>query len=341
MAAQNLIGKTALVHLASCTKHLSSDIKIYAKCEHMNPTGAIKDRIVSHIFDCAESRGELKKGATVVAATSGNTGASVAMLSSLRGYKAIVITNSKTSAEKCDIMRAYGAEVIVGPSGVPADSPDHYQNMAKALCDKNPEYFDVNQYDNSDNPAAYTLTLGPEILLDCPSISHFVAAGSTGGTFSGTSKFLKSTTSDQVSTFLADPIGSIFFEYWQSGTVTAPGKFKVEGVGKDSIPGVLNIKLCDGVVRVSDEAAFARCHQLAEEEGLLVGGSSGLNVQAAVQLAESLKEGPATIVTVLPDSGFKYLSKVFNPEWLEANAFQTRPGCPVFPPRNPDDVHLE
>ena len=220
------------------------------------------------------------------------------------------------------------------PQGVSEDHPDSYMNLAKRLARENKGWFDVNQYDNLDNPEGHFLTLGPEIWEQTQgTVTHFVAGASTGGTITGTGKFLKNK-SPNIKCVLADPVGSIFYEYFQSRKLTQPVKFLVEGVGKGSIPGCMDIEIIDDVVRVTDEQAFRMCHEMAKKEGLMVGGSAGLNTWAAVELANELEvsyfcslvqksldfvQEPGVIVTVLCDLGIKYLSKVFSKHWLKEN----------------------
>ena len=212
---RSLIGNTPLVDLSFLSE--KPGVRIYGKAEFLNPSGSIKDRIANHIINKAEKEGKLRPGGTVVAATSGNTGSAVAMVCAMRGYKYIVITNAKTSKEKRDSMAAYGGQVLVGPCGVSADDPMHYQNMARTLCAENPDYFDVDQYDNPNNPEAYYLSLGPEIWEQTEgAVSHFVAGGSTGGTISGTGRYLKEQ-NREVQVCMPDPKGSVFWDYWQEG----------------------------------------------------------------------------------------------------------------------------
>jgi len=222
-----------------------------------------------------------------------------------------------------DAIRAYGAELLVSPPGVKEGEPDHYMEMARRMALEKPdEMFDMNQYETKDNPEGHFLTLGPEIWEQTNErVTHFVAAGSTGGTISGTGSYLK-TKNSQVKVVLADPVGSIFTEYFKRGVVSTPGKFLVEGVGKGSIPGAMDFNVIDDVFPVTDEQAFCMCSFLARKEGICAGGSSGLNVFAALKYAETLTE-PAVVVTVMPDLGVKYLSKVYCPEWLAANNFDT------------------
>lgn len=313
------MGRTPLVDLTflAPTNSIAPGVQVLGKCEFVNPSGSIKDRIVQHILNHAEQSGVLQKGHTVVAASSGNTAASVAMFAAIRGYESILISNRKTSEEKINTLYAYGAEVVISESGVGPDHPDHYQNVELRMVAENPSYFGLNQYDNPLNPDAYFQTLGPEIWTDTAgSITHFVAAGSTGGTISGTMRFLKMMNSDIVGV-MPDPHGSIFYEFWKSGKTQSPGKFLVEGVGKDSIPKAMDFSVVDMMPRFTDEEAFSMCRQTAREAGMMIGGSAGGNLFCALKLAQTLEKG--TVVTILCDSGIKYLSKIFNDDWMSYN----------------------
>jgi len=314
---QQLIGGTPMIDLSAFSAN--PRVKIYGKCEYLNPSGSIKDRIAQEILSRALETGELKPGMTVVAATSGNTGAAIAMACAIRGFPYIVITNKKTSKEKIDAMRAYGGEVIVAPSGVPADHPDHYQNIEATMCAKNPNYYGVNQYDNPYNADAYEKTLGPEIWSQTKGkVTHFVAGGSTGGTITGTGRYLKSV-DPTIKIVLADPKGSVLWDYFVNDVPEdelQAKSWEVEGVGKDSIPGVLDTDVIDGAVQGDDKSSFRTVRMVAESSGVLLGGSSGLNLHAARVLSSHIKEG--VICTVLCDSGVKYLSKIFNDDWLQA-----------------------
>ena len=324
MTTPQLIGGTPLLDLSQYS--LNPNVKIMAKCEYLNPSGSIKDRIAQHIIAQAESSGQLKPGMTVVAATSGNTGAAIAMASALRGYDYIVITNKKTSKEKIDAMKAYGGEVQVSPSGVAPDHPDHYQNIENRLVAENPgTYYGVDQYNNPYNTEAYEVTLGPEIWHQTSGeVTHFIAGGSTGGTVSGTGRYLKSQ-NDKVRVVMADPHGSVFWDHIvnevPADDVKVSKSWEMEGVGKDSIPGAFDINVIDGIVRGNDEDAFAMCREVAANDGLLLGGSAGLNLHAARVLSGEVEDG-AVIVTVFPDNGVKYLSKIFNDSWLESKGLQ-------------------
>mmetsp|Transcript_9596 Transcript_9596/g.18818 ORF Transcript_9596/g.18818 Transcript_9596/m.18818 type:complete len:429 (+) Transcript_9596:320-1606(+) len=323
---RSLIGETPIIDLTMMANPKVEGVRVLAKCEFMNPGYSIKDRIAEHIIDEAEREGLLKPGMTIVAASSGNTGAATAMVAAMKGYKAIIITSPKCSREKMDAIRAYGAKLIVTAGGLKPCDPEHYMNMEKTLCDGNPDYFGVNQYDNILNPLAHYETLGPEIWSQTQGrVTHFVAAGSTGGTLSGTARYLKERSGGKVKVVMADPIGSIFYEYFKNGQLCDPEPFEVEGVGKDDIPGAMDFNLIDDAVRVSDAEAFKMCHDMARQEGVLAGGSGGLNVYAATQLANKATK-PCTIVTVLPDSGIKYMSKIYNGDWLQKCVGMELPG---------------
>ena len=310
--ALDLIGSTPLVDITNVCVPGHPNTKILGKCEFLNPGYSMKDRIIKNIFDMAEASGKLKPGMTVVAASSGNTGCSVALMCAIKGYKAVVITNKKCSEEKCASIRAYGAELIVSEDG------KCYMEMETDLAKRNPNWFSVNQYDNLDNPAAHFKTTGPEIWDQTKgTVTHFVAAGSTGGTISGIGGYLKSKSQD-TTVVLADPLGSIFAGYKSNGKIGSSKSFLVEGVGKNNIPGAMNFDIIDSTITVTDRDAFKMCKTIASKTGLFVGGSSGLNVHAASEIARNSKE-EITIVTMLCDLGVKYLSKVYNEDYLREN----------------------
>ncbi|SED96674.1 cystathionine beta-synthase/cysteine synthase A [Streptomyces sp. 2231.1] len=322
MDIQSFIGETPLVELK--TFDVPADVRIFAKAEFMNPGGSIKDRIVRYIVDDAERRGLIAPGATIVENTSGNTGAAIAMLAATRGYRAVLTMPDKVSKEKRDALRAMGAEVIVCPTSALPDAPDHYVTRARTIHAATPGSFMLNQYDNPLNADAHFRSTGPEIwdaLGD--TVTAFVASGSTGGTISGTSRFLKQRKPD-VRSVLLDPVGSIYHRYFHDGVVD-PGQiapYFVEGAGEDHLARCMDFSTVDEVLRFSDADAFATCRHLARREGLVCGGTAGANVWGAVQVARSLS-GPAAVVTVLPDSGTKYLSKIYNADWLARNGFAT------------------
>lgn len=326
---EELIGKTPIIDLSHLVDqsmcHVPDQVKVLAKCEFFNPGFSLKDRIARNILDRAETAGTLKPGMCVVAASSGNTGAATAMLCAMRGYPCVITTCPKCSKEKQDAIKAYGAHLFVTKSGLSEESPDHYMNVARRLCSQNPGlFYDVDQYDTLANPEGHYLTLAPEIYQQTQEeVTHFICSGSTGGTVSGVGKFLKEQ-NPNIKVVLADPVGSVFTNYFLSGNVGKAGKYLVEGVGKGSIPGAMDFSIVDAILPVTDADAFATCSRLCREEGIWPGGSSGLNVYAALRLAETVQE-PSTIVTVMPDLGLKYLTKIYNDEWLKANKLAAQP----------------
>lgn len=329
-AYSSLIGNTPLVDLSHLVESPKCDgIRVFAKCEFFNPGFSIKDRIVRNILDRAEAEGKLKPGGTIVVASSGNTGAATAMMCAMRGYQCVVTTCCKCSKEKMDAIKAYGAKLIVTPPGVKEGTPDHYMNVARRLVAQNEGWFDMDQYDNLRNPEGHYLTLGPEIWEQTNgTVTHFVAAGSTGGTVSGTGKYLLEQNKN-IQVHLADPVGSIFTEYFRNRTVGTPKKFLVEGVGKGTIPGAMNFDVIHDVIPVTDQQAFDMCHKLARSEGICAGGSSGLNMHASLKLAAEQTK-PCTIVTIMPDLGVKYLSKLYNRDWYDEHNL-----------KYPDDVEMK
>ncbi|GBG34329.1 Cysteine synthase [Hondaea fermentalgiana] len=323
---KDLVGSTPLIDITSVAGKLGHpDTRIYAKVEYFNPSFSIKDRMVAYVLDKAEREGRLRPGMTVVAASSGNTGASCAMMCAMRGYPCIITTSPKCSQEKIQNIRAYGAELRISPSGVAESDPRSYMSMAAALARDEPEkYYDFDQYNIKENAEAYYYGLGPEIYEQTKGrVTAFVAGGSTGGTVSGTGRFLKEQNSE-IRAILADPKGSVFAGFFKTGSCPAPEKFLIEGVGKQNIPGSFDTSVVDEVITRTDQEAVDMCHKLSRTTGACGGGSSGLNVAAAVHFAEE-SVNPEVIVTVLCDLGAKYLSKIYNPEWLQENGLVAPP----------------
>lgn len=314
----DLIGNTPLVRLK--TGAPAGGPTLLAKLEFFNPTGAIKDRMALHIIRKALDNGRLKPGGTVVDNTSGNTGASMAMVCQVLGLKAVVTTPVKTSKEKVDLIRSYGAEVIVTPETTHED-PEGCYMTARRLAQEN-GWFDLDQYDSQVNIEAHYLSTGPEIWNDTDGgITHFVAGIGTGGTFSGAAKFLKEK-KPAVRTVAVDPEGSIFAEYIRDQKLTEGQPYKIEGIGSDVLTKALHTDLVDEVITVSDKEAFHRARELTRLEGISVGGSSGAVAWAMEQVALKA-DARAVIVGIFADSGIKYLSKLFNDEWMTQNGFMS------------------
>jgi cystathionine beta-synthase len=305
------IGNTPLVRLNKVID--DARCLVLAKVEYMNPGGSVKDRPAVAMLAEAEKAGFLKPGGTIVEPTSGNTGSGLAMAAAIHGYRCILVMPDKMSKEKIDLLRAYGAEVVVTPSNVASDSPESYYSVANRLAAEIPGAFQPNQFHNHENPDAHYATTGPEIWQQTRgTITHFVAGIGTGGTISGTARYLK----DQnpgIHVVGADPEGSIY-----SGDT--PRSYAVEGIGMNYLPETVNLKVIDEMVRVSDRESFLMARRITREEGLLVGGSSGTAAVAAVKLAKTLP-GDAIVVVIFPDSGRGYMSKIFNDEWMIANGF--------------------
>jgi len=317
-----MVGWTPLVRLHTVTD--GARTPVFGKCEFMNPGGSVKDRIGLAMIRDAEEEGRLKPGGTIVEATSGNTGLALALAAVTRGYRCIFTMPDKMSQEKVKLLRAFGAEVVITPTAVPPDHPEHYVQKAKAIAKKTPGAILADQFYNQANPEAHYRTTGPEIWEQTGGrVTHFVAGAGTGGTISGVGKYLKERRSD-VRVVGADPEGSIVAHFFHEGELIEGHPYKVEGVGGDKIPETLWLDYVDDFVEVSDQDSFRMARRLTREEGLFVGGSAGLLVHAAVNLARELDDPGALVVTVLCDWGEHYLSKVFDDEWMRTNDFLPR-----------------
>jgi cystathionine beta-synthase len=312
------IGQTPLVKLRKVVG--PEDGTVLAKLEYLNPGGSIKDRMALHIIEKAERAGLLAKGATIVENTSGNTGVGVAMMAAVKGYRCIFTMPDKMSKEKQDTLKAFGAQVVVTPTNVPADSPESYYSVAKRIAAETPNSFYLNQYHNPDNIEAHYLLTGPEIWEQTGGkLDAFVAGLGTGGTMSGAGRFLKEKSS-RIRNIGVDPVGSVYHSLFKTGKLSQPKVYKVEGIGEDMMCGALDLKVLDDVRQVNDAQAFAMARRLAREEGIFSGGSSGAAVHVAAQVAKEMGKGK-TVVVPLPDGGRSYISKFFSDEWMRDNGF--------------------
>ncbi len=317
-----VVGGTPLIRLNSVTEGVPGTI--YAKCEFMNPGGSLKDRIGLAIVEKAEREGALKPGGTIVEATSGNTGVALAMVAAIRGYHCIFTMPDKMSQEKVKLLRSFGADVVIVPTAVPPDHPDHYTQKAASIVEETPGAILADQFYNQANPEAHYETTGPEVWEQTEGrVTHFLAGSGTGGTITGVGRFLKERNPD-VQIIGVDPVGSILKTFFETGEMSEGQPYKVEGLGSDKIPGALDMSVTDRWVAVSDAEAFAMTRRLCREEGLFTGGSSGLLVHASIEVAKETNDPDAVFVTLLCDWGEHYLTKVYDDDWMRENGFLRR-----------------
>jgi cystathionine beta-synthase len=308
----DLVGNTPLVKLNHVTEGIQATVLV--KVEYLNPGGSAKDRIATRIIDDAEATGQLGPGGTIVEPTSGNTGVGLALVAQQRGYRCVFVLPDKVGEDKRNVLTAYGAEIVITPTAVPPEHPESYYSVSDRLVAEIPGAFKPNQYANPNGPLSHYESTGPEIWRDTEhQVTHFVAGVGTGGTISGTGRFLKEASNGAVRIVGADPEGSVY-----SGGTGRP--YLVEGVGEDFWPGAYDGSVVDEIIAVTDAESFAMTRRLAREEGLLVGGSSGMAVVAALRAARTL--GPDDVVVVLlPDGGRGYLGKIFNDRWMRSYGF--------------------
>ncbi|WP_375386341.1 pyridoxal-phosphate dependent enzyme [uncultured Microbacterium sp.] len=327
----DLVGNTPLVRLGSVTRGIEATV--LAKVEYFNPGSSAKDRIARNIVDAAERDGLLRPGGTIVEPTSGNTGVGLALVALQRGYRMVFVVPDKFAGEKVAVLEAYGAEVVTTPTNVPPEDPQSYYSVSDRLAHEIPGAFKPNQFANPHGPRAHYESTGPEIWRDTDGrVTHFVAGIGTGGTISGASKYLKEASDGAVTVVGADPEGSIY----SGGPLHG---YLVEGVGEDFLPSTFDPSVVDRYERVNDAESFEMTRRLAREEGLLVGGSSGLAVVAALRTARDLPAS-AVVVVLLPDHGRGYLSKLYDDDWMRSNGFDIEPGAaaPGQPPSNTPGV---
>jgi cystathionine beta-synthase len=311
------IGETPLVRLSRIGRGLRTPI--LAKAENLNPGGSVKDRIGLAIIEAAEKAGTLRPGGVIVEGTSGNTGIGLAIAAAIKGYRCIFTIPDKMSTEKIRLLRAYGAEVVVVPTAVPPDHPEYYIQKAKSIVASTPGAILADQHYNPVNPVAHYETTGPEIWEQTKGkVTHFVCSPGTGGTISGAGRYLKEK-NPKVRVVAGDPVGSIYKDYAKTHEKGTGQPYKVEGIGGDKIPTSLHFDVIDDWITVSDAEAFRTARRLTREEGIFIGGSGGLNVFAALEVARRLDDPDALVVTILCDTGERYLSKLYDDNWMREN----------------------
>ncbi|MCH9030773.1 MAG: cysteine synthase family protein [candidate division Zixibacteria bacterium] len=314
------VGNTPLVKINKLNKEEGVDCLVLAKIEFINPTGSVKDRMAVWVLNDAVKKGELKPGGTIIEATSGNTGAAVGMYAATHGYKVILTIPDKMSQEKIDVLRAFGAEVKVYPVSAPADSPEHYYQAAKKIHESTPNSYFLEQYQNTKNIDAHYYTTGPEIWKQTRGkITCLVGGIGTGGTVSGIARFLKEQNPD-IQIVAADPVGSIYYQFHKDGTVIEPDTYQVEGIGEDMVCESIDMKVIDKIYQVNDQECFDMALAMTRREGIFCGGSSGAAMCVALKHARTLSPDDVMVV-ILPDGGMKYVSKLYNDDWMREKGF--------------------
>lgn len=313
-----LIGNTPLVKLNRITKDIKATMLV--KLEFFNPAGSVKDRMAFHALRAAKTKGKLKPGSTIVENTSGNTGTGVALYGIMNKHKTIFTIPDKMSKSKINLMKAYGAEVVVCPTAVPYDSPESYYEVANRITKEIPNAFKLDQFYNKDNTEAHYKSTGPEIWEQTEhKVTCVVAGAGTGGTISGIGKFLKEK-NPKIKIIAVDPVGSIFYDYFKSKKIIESKTYLVEGIGDDLLSKNLDFNVIDDMIQVTDKDAFLMTRKLLREEGIFAGGSSGAALWGALEVSKKFSQNDV-VVTILPDSGYNYLEKVFNDDWMREKGF--------------------
>ena len=320
------MGHTPLIRLNKVSKGIQA--QLLAKVEFFNPGGSVKDRIGLAIIEDAERSGMLKPGGTVVESTSGNTGVGLAIVAAIKGYKTVFVMPDKMSDEKIRLLRAFGARVVITPTAVEPDDPRSYYSVARRIAEQTPNAILANQYHNPINPQVHYESTGPEIWEQTEGkVDVFVATMGTGGTISGTARYLKEQNPD-IQIVGVDPIGSLLYHYFYTGEMTQAFPYRIEGFGEDFLPSTLDFETIDDVVQVNDRESLLMTRRLVQEEGIFSGGSSGAAIVGALRYIQQKNLGPdKNVVVLLPDSGSRYLSKVFNDDWMRENGLFARSGC--------------
>lgn len=313
------VGDTPLVRLNSVTKGLKSTL--YAKVEYVNPGGSVKDRIALKIIEDAEKSGALQPGGTIIEGTSGNTGAGLAMAAAIKGYKSVFVLPDKQSEEKRASLRAWGARVVVTPTNVEPDDPRSYYSVSKRLVEETPNAFYANQYHNPSNPETHYVGTGPELYNQLDgNIDVFIAGCGTGGTITGVGKYLKEQRKD-IQVVGVDPVGSLYYDYFHTGQLTQPHTYVLEGIGEDFLPSTMDFSFVDDVIRVNDKECFLMTRRMVREEGLYCGGSCGAAVAGALKYLRRHDREGLTAVVLLPDGSAKYMSKIFDDNWMREGGY--------------------
>jgi cystathionine beta-synthase len=311
------IGNTHCVKLENISKLTNHEV--WAKLEFMNPGGSIKDRIAMYMIEKAEKEGKLKPGDTIIENSSGNTAMGLAIVCRQKGYKLKIVIRNTTSKEKIKMLEIMGVDVIKVEASLPPDHPDSYNNFASKLAANDPNVFYIDQHNNLDNNEAHYMSTGPEIWQQMNGrIDYFVAGVGTGGTCTGAGRYLKEK-NPEIQVIGVDPVGSIFYDYFKTGKIVESSRYLIEGLGDEFLIKTAQLEMLDDMIQVTDKQAIENTFLLVAQEGILSGGSSGANIYGVLNLAKRLKE-PSVICTVICDSGYKYLSTVYNDDWLTANS---------------------